>query len=77
MLIKDKKSQFAMLAGKLDALSPLKVLERGYSVVKSSEGNIVSRLEQVSIGDALEVSLKDGKIDCKVVEMKQGGNLNG
>lgn len=77
MLIKDKKSQFSMLAGKLDALSPLKVLERGYSVVKSSEGNIISRLEQVSIGDALEVSLKDGKIDCNVISMKQGGNLNG
>ncbi len=77
MLIKDKKSQFAMLAGKLDALSPLKVLERGYTVVKSSEGNIVSRLEQVNIGDALEVSLKDGKVDCKVISMKQGGSLNG
>ncbi len=77
MLIKDKKSQFAMLAGKLDALSPLKVLERGYSVVKSSEGNIVNRLEQVSIGDSIEVSLKDGKIDCKVISMKQGGSLNG
>jgi exodeoxyribonuclease VII large subunit len=77
MLIKEKKSQFAMLAGKLDALSPLKVLERGYSVVKSSEGNVVSRLEQVSIGDNLEVSLMDGKIDCKVVSMKQGGSLNG
>lgn len=77
MLIKDKKSRFSMLAGKLDALSPLKVLERGYSVVKSSEGNIVSRIEQVSIGDALEVSLKDGKMDCKVISMKQGGSLNG
>ncbi len=77
MLIKDKKSQFAMLAGKLDALSPLKVLERGYTVVKSSEGYIVSRLEQVNIGDALEVSLKDGKVDCKVISMKQGGGLNG
>ncbi|QNU65508.1 exodeoxyribonuclease VII large subunit [Ruminiclostridium herbifermentans] len=77
MLIKEKKSQFAMLAGKLDALSPLKVFERGYSVVKNSEGNIVSRVEQVSIGDTLEVSLRDGKIDCKVVSTKQGGSLNG
>ncbi len=77
MLVKDKKSKFAMLAGKLDALSPLKVLERGYSVVKTSEGNIVSGLEQVSVGDSLEISLKDGKIDCNVISMKQGGSLNG
>lgn len=67
MLIKDKKAQFALLAGKLDALSPLKIMERGYSVVRNSDGTIVSRLEQVKPGDMLEVSLKDGKANCSVV----------
>ncbi len=66
MFIKDKKAQFALLAGKLDALSPLKILERGYSVVRNPEGTIVSRLEQINIGDMLEVSLKDGKATCNV-----------
>lgn len=67
MLIKDKKAQFALLAGKLDALSPLKIMERGYSVVRNSDGTIVSRLEQVKSGDMLEVSLKDGKVNCSVI----------
>lgn len=66
MFIKDKKAQFALLTGKLDALSPLKILERGYSVVRNPEGTIVSRLEQINIGDMLEVSLKDGKAACNV-----------
>ncbi len=77
MLLRDKKSQFSMLAGKLDALSPLKILERGYSVVKSSEGNIVSKLEQVNTGDNIEICLKDGKIDCNVISIERGGGFNG
>lgn len=67
MLIKDKKAQFALLAGKLDALSPLKIMERGYSVVRNADGTIVSKLEQVKPGDMLEVGLKDGKVNCSVV----------
>lgn len=67
MLIKDKKAQFALLAGKLDALSPLKIMERGYSVVRNADGTIVSKLEQVKPGDMLEVGLKDGKVNCRVV----------
>lgn len=67
MLIKEKKSQFALLAGKLDALSPLKVMERGYSVVRNSEGTVVNSREQVKPGDMLEISLNDGKANCNVV----------
>lgn len=77
MLLNDKKSKFSMLAGKLDALSPLKILERGYSVVKSSDGDIVKKVEQVSVGDNLEICLKDGKIDCDVISIKQGGSFDG
>lgn len=77
MLLNDKKSKFSMLAGKLDALSPLKIMERGYSVVKSSEGNIVKKVEQVGVGDNLEICLKDGKIDCNVISIKQGGSFDG
>lgn len=71
MLIKDKKAQFGIIAGKLDALSPLKILERGYSVVKNKEGNILNKLDQVQIGDNLEICLKDGKIDCNVISVKE------
>lgn len=77
MILKDKKSEFQMLAGKLDALSPLKVLNRGYSVVKDSEGKIISQLSQVNVGDNVEIDLKDGSIACNVVSMKRGGNING
>ena len=71
MLLKDRKSKFGMLTGKLDALSPLKVLERGYSVARSPEGNIISKLEQVNIGDNLEICLKNGKIDCNIINLRE------
>lgn len=46
---------------KLDALSPLKTLARGYSITEV-KGNIVSRKEQVKISDEINVRLQDGKI---------------
>ena len=69
MLFKDRKSQFGMLVGKLDVLSPLKILERGYSVVKKPEGSVVSKLEQVHLGDNLEICLTNGTVDCNVVSV--------
>ncbi len=67
MLTKDKKAQFALLAGKLDALSPLKIIERGYSVVRDVNSSVVSSIAQISPGDMLEISLKDGKANCSVI----------
>jgi len=67
MLMKDKKAQFALLAGKLDALSPLKIIERGYSVVRDAHSTVVSSIAGVKPGDMLEISLKDGKANCSVV----------
>ena len=46
---------------KLDALSPLKTLSRGYSITEVN-GNIVSKKEQVKISDEINVRLQDGKI---------------
>jgi len=71
MLLKDRKSQFGMLAGKLDVLSPLKILERGYSVVRKPMGGIVNQLEQVQIGDNLEICLKNGTVDCNVISVRE------
>ncbi len=61
------KSRFCLLVGKLDALSPLNILSRGYSIAKSEEkGTIVKSVNDVEVGNNLEISLKDGKIYCEV-----------
>lgn len=71
MLLKDKKARFAMLAGKLDVLSPLKILERGYSVVRNGQGGIVNRAGQLQPGDNIEISLTDGRANCSVITIRE------
>ena len=62
------------LTGKLDALSPLAILDRGYSICsKLPEGALVRSVEDISVGDALKVLFKDGEAisEVKEKEVKQ------
>jgi exodeoxyribonuclease VII large subunit len=52
-------------AGKLDAISPLKVLGRGYAIAES-RGKILFKASQVQKGDVVDVRLSDGEIRCEV-----------
>ncbi len=60
------RRQHVQYAAKLDALSPLKVLSRGYAVVKDTEGNAVREIGQVNIGDNILITLTGGTLDCRV-----------
>jgi len=61
-----KRKDHVHYAAKLDALSPLKVLGRGYSVVLDEQKNTVKNISQVSVGDLIEVKLADGHLDCRI-----------
>jgi len=60
-----RRKDMARLAAGLDALSPLKVLGRGYAIAKGPRG-IVKSVRDVKPGEALKLSLSDGNIDCTV-----------
>ena len=64
--IKNKSMEFSKAASTLEALSPLKVLSRGYSYVEGEEGRLVSSVRNVKIGDMLYITLKDGKVTANV-----------
>ena len=66
-----EKEHFARLAASLDALSPLKVLGRGYALARTPEGAVVSSVEGVGPGDALTIRLSDGSLDCRVEGKKK------
>ncbi len=66
-----EKERFAELAAKLDTLSPLKILSRGYSVTKK-DGHIINSVLQVNPNDKIEVVLSDGSMECTVT----GGHQN-
>jgi exodeoxyribonuclease VII large subunit len=53
-------------AGRLDSLSPLAVLGRGYSLTRTAEGGIVRSWREVSAGEAVRVLLHEGSLDCRV-----------
>lgn len=64
-----KSKDFSALCAKLDAMSPLKILARGYGVA-SKEGKIISDVHSVSKGDKINVMLSGGEIGCEVTEVK-------
>jgi exodeoxyribonuclease VII large subunit len=64
-----KKSEIALRAEKLEALSPLRVLRRGYCVAESG-GVLVASVDDAEIGAPLSITLSDGKISA-VVQNKE------
>lgn len=60
------QQRFAMTAASLDAMSPLKVLERGYAIAHDVEGKVVRESKNLKIGDELRVRLWKGELDCRV-----------
>lgn len=63
-----KKQRFLMNTAKLDAMSPLKVLTRGYSVVKDQNGEVVSSVKCVKVNDRISVAVSDGSFQAIVCE---------
>ena len=62
--IGEHRQQMGRLAASLDALSPFKVLSRGYSITQKDDGTVVFELSQVEKGDTLRVRVSDGTITC-------------
>jgi exodeoxyribonuclease VII large subunit len=60
--------QLALTAGKLDALSPLSVLGRGYVLVKDESGHLVSRASSVKQGQFIKLRFEDAEVGCRVTE---------
>lgn len=63
-----KRNDFVRLAASLDAMSPLKVLGRGYSIATDKNGNLVRSVSSVSKDDKLRLCVSDGIIKCRVEE---------
>lgn len=72
-IILEKKYRFTNIASKLEALNPMAVLTRGYSIAQSN-GSSVKSINDICIGDDLELILKDGKLNCHVTDKE---NKNG
>ena len=69
-----KKQRYLMQTAKLDAMSPLKVLTRGYSVTRTPEGKVITSVNHVCSGDQIAVTVSDGEISAVVCQEKEQSN---
>ena len=65
-----RQRKYASLCASLDALSPLKVLGRGYAVARGADGRILKNAAETEIGERIELKLGSGRLGC-VVETKE------
>ena len=61
-----KRQRFAAISAALDAMSPLKVLGRGYAVARDAEGRILKTYRDISVGDTVTVTLGEGGFTSRV-----------
>jgi exodeoxyribonuclease VII large subunit len=66
-VLSNRNTSLLRLMAKLDTLSPLSVLHRGYSITETAAGDIVRDSKQVSAGDKLKIKLASGKLEAEVM----------
>jgi len=67
--------RFTQLSASLDALSPLKVLGRGYAMAQTAGGDVLKSTAQINVGDRLRLQLGQGSIKCLVEEKNDGKEI--
>lgn len=66
-----KNQRYIAAVSKLDAMSPLKVLTRGYSMAQTETGEVLRSVRQVELGERISVLLSDGKLSATVMDKKE------
>jgi exodeoxyribonuclease VII large subunit len=73
-VLKEKNNRFSSSLSTLHALSPLKIMDRGYSLVYQEKDTLIKSSKQVKAGDRLEINVRDGKIHCEVESVEEREN---
>ena len=66
-----RKQSFIGLTAKLDAMSPMKVLTRGYSMTANADGEVIRCVSQTAPGDRICISVSDGTVLATVTDVKE------
>lgn len=72
-----KNARYVAAISKLDAMSPLKVLTRGYSMAQTEQGKVLRSVRQVEIGERIYISLSDGSLRATVMQKEETSNESG
>ena len=70
-LLNSRINNAALMASRLNDLSPLKTLERGWSIATDAQGHVLKSCDQVGVGADVSIQVKDGEILCQVKESNE------
>lgn len=70
-LLQKKQWEFQHKLTKIDGLSPLKIMNRGYSLAYQQDGTIIKSVDQAEKGDTIQVHLQDGQLACEIQDVKE------
>lgn len=71
--VERKRRRFVEQTAKLDAMSPLKVLTRGYAMAQTKDGTVLRSVKQVATGDEIGIAVGDGTLSATVSQVKENG----
>ncbi|MGP1954498.1 MAG: exodeoxyribonuclease VII large subunit, partial [Arsenophonus sp. NC-QC1-MAG3] len=66
-ILSQYREKFSINCSHLEAVSPLSTLARGYSISETSNGQILSKTQQIHIGEKLKTRLQDGWLESKIL----------
>ena len=69
--LSQSRERFVRLTSALDAMSPLRVLTRGYAIAAEPDGRSVRSVEELRVGQTLRVCFFDGSADCRVEDLQR------
>ena len=67
LLIEKQKNKYSLILSKLETLSPLKTIQRGYTITKK-DNKVITKKSMLKKGDKLEISFSDGDILTEVIK---------
>lgn len=68
-----KKRRYVEQTARLDAMSPLKVLTRGYAMAQAQDGTVLRSVKQAQLGERVKITLSDGVLSATVMDKKENG----
>ncbi|MEA1985817.1 MAG: exodeoxyribonuclease VII large subunit [Euryarchaeota archaeon] len=72
-IMNTKRSSLKVCSGRLHAISPLRTIERGYSIaVRSTDGRTIRSVDDINEGEILNLTVMDGSIECNVMGKSRG-----
>jgi len=72
-IISQEKSRMVKFEASLKAVHPQRVLERGYSMIQDDSGEVLSKLDQLSIGQNIKMNFADGKAEASIINLEKKG----